>query len=513
MTEFSFLRNMRIFIIVGVLMLSLGACQSSQDIEFEVETDDVSTFRGSDGKIVVKTKGISNSFEYSIDNGETWSNSNTFKSLSAGLYRIKIRNKGLPRKTSQVKYVMLSQPEAKRPEVYVGVADQRLEQLNNPDKWKFVRENADGFYINFIMLDSIYSQKDLNKFAELFTNKNAFIESDMNSTMKKEQGYIDRLHKAGFRIPYTSLNYGWEKSRHDNLKTYNLLAGQEPRLCLVQHGPWVVGGDITKDNGKYQPPRSNEDYRSWIVQSDGVSTDGPMGFWYSDENSMKSGSYSMVKFARSLGKKSLVMICPYHADVKGYNPNMYLEVGMQCVREHEDNDAEPDIWSVFEYATSIAAVPEEKDGKPFNSTTGMAYYLINHILGVPDTLSFTVGNTDKDIQLDASVNPGTMLSYEIEVKNTSDWCDYAAGLKANIEDLTEAWDVRFMQGDKDVTNLVLSGSFQFYKEHRLNPQSTQKLTLVFTRTNTSKSTNFTMELFLSTHLGVEGVQSIKIIAK
>ena len=46
----------------------------------------------------------------------------------------------------------------------------------------------------------------------------------------------------------------------------------------------------------------------------------------------------------------------------------------------------------------------------------MAYYLINHILGVPDTLSFTVGNTDKDIQLDASVNPGTMLSYEIEVK-------------------------------------------------------------------------------------------------
>ena len=29
-------------------------------------------------------------------------------------------------------------------------------------------------------------------------------------------------------------------------------------------------------------------------------------------------------------------------------------------REHEDNDAEPDIWSVFEYATSIAAVPEER---------------------------------------------------------------------------------------------------------------------------------------------------------
>ena len=123
MTEFSFLKNMRIFIIVGVLMLSLGACQSSQDIEFEVETDDVSTFRGSDGKIVVKTKGISNSFEYSIDNGETWSNSNTFKSLSAGLYRIKIRIKDCQEKHHKICNVSNQKQKDLRP---WGVADQRL---------------------------------------------------------------------------------------------------------------------------------------------------------------------------------------------------------------------------------------------------------------------------------------------------------------------------------------------------------------------------------------------------
>ena len=475
---------------------------------------DATTFQGKDGKIVVKTERSSSKYEFSIDNGLNWSKSNTFDSLTAGLYKVKVRPKGSTKDEANFQYVLVSQPEAKRPEVYVGVADQRQEQMSYPDKWKFVRENADGFYINFIMLDSIYSQSDLNKFGKLFTNKNALIESDMNSSMAKEQGYIKRLHKAGFRIPYTSLNYGWEKSRHDNLKTYDLLPDQEPRYCFVQQGPWVIGGDITSDDGSLPPPYANADYRSWIEQADGISTDGPMGFWFNDHNNMKKGSYSMVKYARSLGKKALVMVCPYHAEVPGYTPDMFLDVGSQCVRDHEDNDAEPDIWSVFEYATSIKAVPEEKDGKPFNSTTGMAYYLINHLIGVPDTLGFTVGDTDHpEIRITADVNPGVTFSFDLEVKNTSDWCDYAAALKASVEGLTEAWDIQIMQGNVDVTGLILTGSFQFYKENRLYPNSTQNLKLKFTKTEISKDPHFTFELSLSPHLGVEPVQTLNIIAE
>lgn len=125
------------------------------------------------------------------------------------------------------------------------------------------------------------------------------------------------------------------------------------------------------------------------------------------------------------------MVCPYHAGVTEYKPSMYLEIGSQCVRDHEDNDAEPDFWSVFEYATDILAVPEQKDGKPFNSTTGMAYYLINHIKGVPGTLNLTIDdNEQQEINLDASVKSGTSFVYKINVGNTSDWCDYAAVFKS-----------------------------------------------------------------------------------
>ena len=109
------LKMLLISIIFGVFTFAFGACQSSDNMDFEVETDDVSSFRGSDGKIVVKAKGISNGYEYSIDGGKTWSNDNTFKSLSAGLYRIKIRNKGVPKKTSQVRYVMINNRKQKDP--------------------------------------------------------------------------------------------------------------------------------------------------------------------------------------------------------------------------------------------------------------------------------------------------------------------------------------------------------------------------------------------------------------
>lgn len=456
-----------ISIISLICIIALVACDSGKAVTIQYEKEDVSFFRRNDGSLTISAKGGTGKFEYSIDNGITWHKNNEFKDLSAGMYRIKVRD-ARNKKNMNSEYIMITQPEARRPEIYVGVADQRIEQIQKPAEWLFVRENSDGFYINFIMMDSIYSQSDLYRFANMFTNKNAFIESDMNSTEEKEKGYIDKLQKAGFTVPYTSLNYGWELSRQENLKNYNLKVGQSPRLCLVQQGPWMVGGDIAKDNGTGNP-FPNADYREWIKQADGASTDGPMGFWVSDQGKMKSGSYSMVRFAHSLGKKALVMVCPYHAGVTEYKPSMYLEIGSQCVRDHEDNDAEPDFWSVFEYATDILAVPEQKDGKPFNSTTGMAYYLINHIKGVPGTLNLTIDdNEQQEINLDASVKSGTSFVYKINVGNTSDWCDYAAVLKANVSGLSNAWDIQFKLDDVDITKDVFAG-YQFYKEHRLNP--------------------------------------------
>jgi len=436
-----------------------------------------------------------------------------------GIHNVYLTYSGLANNAKTLSFVT-------RPEVFVGVADNYMDQINNPTQWSFVSQKADGFYINFIELDSMYSQSTLNSYGSLFTNKRVLIESDMTSSLEKEQGYINKLHEAGFTVPYTSLNYGWSAERQANLKTYALKPAQEPRLCLIQQGPWCIGGSITGDNGP-AAPYSNADYRSWINKADGVSTDGPMGYWYADQTQMKAGSYSMVKYAKSLGKKSLVMICPYDASIPGYNASMFLSVGKSCVRDHEDNDADPDIWSVFEYAISIPAVPEQTGGVPNNSTTGMAYYLINHIKGVTNTLDLSattdggattgsnvfnpnVATTTQLVTFNQSVPAGTVYHYALNSANLSSWCDYAAMLNATATGSTNAWSLSFKMGSTDITNKVLTSGFMFYKTDRLNPLTTKKVDVYITRTSATGSTNFSLNLQLSPHNGSETMDSMKI---
>jgi len=519
-----------LLIVIGILVFNRFT-KSINPISYTLNQSNVTSFGGANGTITVSNAVGAKKFEYSNDNGVIWQESNIFEKLIAIPYQVKVRDKSNIRNVSVATLLIISQPAAKKTEVYVGIADgwNYKEQLDKPTEWSYVSQNADGLYINFIELDIVYKQTDLNDYANLFTNKNALIESDMNSSIQKEKGYISKLQKAGFTIPYTSLNYGWDITRQDNLKTYALKDGQEPRLCFVQQGPWVIGGSITSDNGGAEP-LANANYRDWTNQADGMSTDGPMGLWYVDSNNMKAGSYSMVKYAHGLGKKALVMICPYGADAKTYNNKLFLETGISCVREHEDNDAEPDIWSVFHYATKFDVLPEQKDGAPYNSTIGMAYYLIKHIKGDPGTLDLytsddsgtitgqgifdpTVTSTSQIVTLNSSVPAGTTYHYAINASNLSTWCDYASVLKATPTGTTAAWSLQFKLANTDVTNNVLSGGFKLYKDNRLNPLSTKIIDLYITRTESSGDTNFALNLELIPHNGSDTVDSLQIISQ
>lgn len=379
-----------------------------------------------------------------------------------------------------------SAPEKKAmPEVYVGIAGRFRDQIERPDEWAYVRENADGFYINFIEMDHIYKDADLAGLAALFKNPSALIESDMNSDFEKEKSYIDRLHQAGFSVPYSSLNYGWSEERKENLKNYHVPEGKKPRLCFVQQGPWGIHGNIEADWDSDTFP--NAQYREWAKQSDGMSTDGPMGLWLADAGNMRAGSFSMVKFAHKIGKTALVMICPYGANVKEYTTADFIRVGRDCVRRHEDNGAEPDIWSVFEYATQIDAVPEQQSGKPYCSTTGMAYYLLHHLRGEPGALK---------IAAEAAGDPARRT---LRLTNASGWCDFAAVLRARLD--ADGWKAEFRFGGEDITPEVLGGGFCLNKENRLNPGDEKKVELTFTRTSSGRGGK--LEIALLPHWGAE----------
>ncbi len=392
--------------------------------------------------------------------------------------------------------VLAASPSIQAQQVYVGAADQWGDLLAHPDQWQYVRQNADGFYVNFIEMGWVVKNQNgmnsdkLKATATLFEHKNAYLESDMMSaSLADDQSYITQLQAAGFTIPYTSLNYGWSAPRAANLKTYALPTGQAPRPNLVQQGPWAIGGTILGDHGG-APPLTNADYRSWITQADGASTDGPLGFWLTDQGGMRRGSYSMVQFAHSLHKKAMVMLCPYGAGQASYNPGMFLQVAKDCVHQHEDAGALPDIWSVFEYATTIPAVPEAENGQPFNSTTGVAYWLLYHLHDPQRWARLDAVTTTSARQT------GPTRTFTYRLHNDSPWLDLCPLIRAKLTDPGNGWSVHCTLDGQDVTDGIMKDGVACVGAHRLLPQKEQILQITLTQLAHTAATHRTASLLL-----------------
>ena len=307
-------------------------------------------------------------------------------------------------------------------EVFLGSAGQWRDLVANPEQWRFVRDNIDGLYVNFIMMKRL-QEGLLEKTVGLLRNRRAFLESDQRlprpgddtsgASPGDDQVSILKLHGSGLRIPYTSLNYGWSSDRAANLVQFGKLPGV-PRKSFVQVGPWNIGGDIESGG------RRNAAYREWVVAADGISTDGPMGLWKSNAGHMREASISVVRFAHRRGKMAVVMLGPYGAENPDYEPGQFLSVSQDAVRLHEDAGAVPDIWSVFEYATSFKAVPEQENGRAAPTTTGVAFWLLHHLR-----------DPDREMTLSASPdgwqptggNKGQ--TFDILLSNRSSWMDFA----------------------------------------------------------------------------------------
>ena len=413
--------------------------------------------------------------------------------------------------------LMLSSAPAHAQKVYVGIADQWNELIDHPAQWTYVRQNADGFYLNFIMMEPTRhanAQALLTATAALFTHKNAYFESDYKLDGQNEAGDdrdLDMLQKAGFTVPFTSLNSGWDAARYKNLKTYHLLPHQKPRYSVVQDGPWTIGGDI-KGNVSTGGLYPNAEYRRQIDQADGDSTDGPLGFWSYDPgigfNKMQSGSYSMVNYAHAEGKPAVVMLCPYGAGISTYDAKtMFVATGEDCVRRHEDADAEPNIWAVFEYATTIGAVPEQINGAPaLNSTTAMAYYLIKHIQGDPATLHLSASQG----RISPAAQAGTVYHDTLTIADTSPWLDYAAVLKGM--QAGSGWTVRYELKGRDITRQVLGAGFKFYRGDRINPNTTATVDLTLTRTAAHGPSGLRLITRLLPHQGQPAIAALRLTA-
>lgn len=341
-------------------------------------------------------------------------------------------------------------------EVFLGSADQWRDLAANPEQWPFVRDNVDGLYVNFIMMKRL-QEGLLEKTVSMLRNRRVFLESDQRlpkpdddtsgASSRNDQAFILKLHGSGLRIPYTSLNYGWSPDRAANLVQFDKHPGV-PRKNFVQVGPWNLGGDI--EGGVGGRGRYNAAYREWVDAADGVSTDGPMGLWKSNSGHMREGSVSVVRFAHRRRKMAAIMLGPYGAKNPDYEPGQFLSVSQDAVRLHEDSAAVPDIWTVFEYATSIKAVPEQENGRAAPTTTGVAFWLLHHL-------------RDPDREMSLSASPGGWQPgsgdggrvFEIMLSNRSGWMDFAPRLRLVAEGRKPR--VRAFVDGQDVSGAIRDG--------------------------------------------------------
>ncbi len=351
---------------------------------------------------------------------------------------------------------------AQAQQVYIGSGNGWQQMIDHPDQWTFVRRNASGFYVNFIQM----LRGDVprcTQTAALFTHKNAIYESDSRYTglggfpnggqfsLALQATQLNALLSGGFAVPYTSLNYGLDAAKEADLKQIGMPAGTS-RPCLTQAGPWNFHGDIV----------NSPDVTANIGRSDGASTDGPLSLWQVNQGMMQQGSYSLVNYVHARHKIALVMVAPYNLKPT----SQWLSVAQQCVRQHEDHGAKPDIWSVFEYATTTPTLPETVGGRPADTITGMAYWLINHVRDPKRYAGLAVPSG----QL-----PGARAS-TFAVRNRSTWLDLCPAVSAQVQDPAHQWNVRFHVNGRDVTRqLTQPGGLAFVGGLRLWPGQSRQV--------------------------------------
>lgn len=421
--------------------------------------------------------------------------------------------------------------------VFVGSSDfgglpTSWEELANPDnysKWNYVRTHADGFYTNFAMMDHVFAHgaNPLQMSTDMknaFTHKDAFYETDMNYPEAQDKRNLDCLTSSGFKIPFTSLNYGISPQRVQTLKSY-----QGKGACLTLMGPWTLGGDILGN------APGNAALRENIKVTDGMSADSPLWPWYSDKLSVREGMYSTVAFTHQLNKIAAVMLAPAQSTAQpGYSGPNFLRISQRMTFDLENHHVVPEIWGVYPYGAleSYPTFPESGvdaagDTVALDTKMGVAYWLIKHFNTFPKVALLGSGIVKTNAQViqksgsQATVSLGTRKKGRAEctlpfvISN-----GFAPGIAISpviraIVGSSDDWDIQFKLRGKKVTDSVVSGGgLNFVGGRRISKNNPSTLTIIIhAKKNNPKPVTIELQTMSNISNTVHKKTSFTIVAK
>ena len=397
--------------------------------------------------------------------------------------------------------------------VYYGAPD-RFNETSDVSLfplWKYTREHVTGLYISFV---DAWKQKYqsggrtqsqiASELSEAFPKKSLLWEGSMENQVNGDpNGRTDNAFEtevfnyyknAGFSIDYGAINYmsNTENGTVGINDTRNSIADCKAKIqhyydegvgkVLYLCGPWTAGGDLYNSN----------DARVMASWTDGIMSDGPIGYWVGDVGNFRRNSRDIVRYSREHNLTSALMIAPFSVDnTAGYSPynGGFLKVARQYVFDQEDNNCMPDLWTLWNYGGEdvklLNQFPESKivDGaaQPQNTFSGIAYWLLYHLNecpvarpdDVPDGVTLH-GNRN----FSAKVAKGETLTLKLKLQSPNKWIELAPVLNAIVMKNSEQWQFAFTLNGKDITDaMTKDGGFNCIGNYRIAEQGELTLTI------------------------------------
>lgn len=347
-------------------------------------------------------------------------------------------------------------------------------------QWKFLADNADGFYINNFALRLTDKTLKLTptmeaRIAALQTmndrlkSDKLFYETDQqHSTNQFEQTALANFAKTGFDVTAVTINRGTNPQRSA------ILTDDGKRPLYYMFGPWRGGGDINNDE--------NKELRENIAKFGGSAVDGPVTMWRKNAGKMKPMVYSTIQWTQQHGQKFLYLLAPNESGAG------FLEESQKLAHDLEDNGANPDIWAVAFYGPpkfrdALETLPEAlPDGAPAKTFSGAAYWLIHHLRDPDDALKLTLDSQ-------------RARQFDFTLANSSVWLDLAPVVRARFDGpLPAGLQMKWTIGERDVTEQINGQGLVFNRDLRLQPGDKRELKLQIAGETKGASLPFQLEL-------------------